>query len=59
MTTKPTTAATTLPAGSVRKTASAAGWLYLVTFATSIPALALYGAVLNDPASAQVQTPRS
>jgi hypothetical protein len=33
---------------SLRKTALIAGVLYLVTFITSIPALALYGPVLND-----------
>ena len=33
---------------SLRKTALVTGVLYLVTFITSIPALALYGPVLND-----------
>jgi hypothetical protein len=33
----------------LRRTALAAGVLYLVTFATSIPALGLYDGVLNDP----------
>lgn len=33
---------------SLRKTALITGVLYLVTFATSIPALILYGPVLND-----------
>jgi hypothetical protein len=34
---------------SVRKTALVAGAFYLITFITSIPALALYGPVLNNP----------
>ena len=34
---------------SVRKSALVTGVLYLVTFITSIPALGLYGPVLNDP----------
>lgn len=34
---------------SLRKTAFVAGVLYLITFATSIPALGLYDGVLNDP----------
>ncbi|WP_217913520.1 DUF4386 domain-containing protein [Miltoncostaea marina] len=34
----------------LRRTALVAGLLYLVTFAASIPALALYDGVLNDPA---------
>jgi hypothetical protein len=34
---------------SLRKTALVTGVLYLVTFITSIPALVLYGPVLNDP----------
>lgn len=34
--------------GSARKTARLAGVLFIVTFVTSIPALALYGPVLND-----------
>jgi hypothetical protein len=33
----------------MRKTALVAGALYLITFITSIPALALYHSVLNDP----------
>jgi hypothetical protein len=33
----------------MRKRAFVAGALYLVTFATSIPALVLYGGVLNNP----------
>lgn len=33
----------------LRMTALAAGVLYLITFATSIPALVLYDGVLNDP----------
>ncbi len=33
----------------MRRTARAAGVLYLITFVTSIPALTLYGGVLNDP----------
>jgi uncharacterized protein DUF4386 len=33
----------------LRRTALVAGVLYLVTFATSIPALGLYDGVLNDP----------
>ena len=38
---------------SLRRTALVAGVLYLVTFATSIPALGLYDGVLNDPAFVQ------
>jgi hypothetical protein len=34
--------------GSARKTARLAGVLFIVTFVTSIPALVLYGPVLND-----------
>ena len=45
----PTTATTKrVPMDSTRKTALAAGLLYLLSFA-SIPRLALYGPVLNDP----------
>ncbi|MFI9550193.1 DUF4386 domain-containing protein [Nonomuraea endophytica] len=35
--------------GSMRTTALVAGLLYLITIVTSIPALILYGPVLNDP----------
>ncbi len=35
--------------GSLRKTALVAGALYLITFATSIPARVLFGPVRNDP----------
>jgi hypothetical protein len=34
---------------SLRKTALVAGVLYLITFATSIPARVLFGPVRNDP----------
>ena len=37
------------PMDAMRKTALVAGGLYLVTFITSIPALALYDEVLNNP----------
>ncbi|GAA3605481.1 hypothetical protein GCM10022419_107890 [Nonomuraea rosea] len=37
------------PMDSMRRTALIAGVLYLITIVTSIPALALYGPVLNDP----------
>jgi hypothetical protein len=37
----------------LRRTALVAGVLYLVTFATSIPALGLYDGVLNDPGFVQ------
>jgi hypothetical protein len=43
------TAWTPAAPGLERRSASAAGWLYLLTFVTSIPALVLYGAVLKDP----------
>ena len=38
------------PMDSMRKTALAAGVLYLITFVTSIPALGLYHDLLKDPA---------
>lgn len=44
-----TTTRTSDPMDRTRKAALAAGILYLVTFAASIPALALYGEVLDDP----------
>ncbi|MBO3748394.1 hypothetical protein J5X84_20155 [Streptosporangiaceae bacterium NEAU-GS5] len=37
-----------MPMDSLRKTALMAGVLYLVTIVTSIPALILYGPVLNN-----------
>jgi hypothetical protein len=37
------------PSTSPRKTAAVAGALYLVTFVSSIPAVALIGPVLSDP----------
>ncbi len=43
------TATERVPMDSLRKTALAAGVLYLITFITSIPAVALYGPVLNTP----------
>ena len=46
--TAPTTATKRVPMDSLRKTALAAGILYLATF-VSIPILALYTPVLNDP----------
>lgn len=36
-------------ADPLRRTARVAGVLYLITFVTSIPAVILYGGVLNDP----------
>jgi hypothetical protein len=36
-----------VPMTTLRKTASVAGWLYLITFVTSIPARFLYGPVLD------------
>ena len=45
----PPTASHAAPAGSARRTAVIAGALYLITFIASIPALALYGPVLDDP----------
>ena len=44
-----TTAAKRVPMDSLRKTALAAGALYVITFATAIPARLLYGPVRNDP----------
>ena len=44
-----TTQAKRVPMGSLRKTALAGGALYLITFATSIPARVLYGPVRSDP----------
>jgi hypothetical protein len=44
-----TTAKKRAPMSSLRKTAFVAGALYLITFATSIPARVLYGPVRNDP----------
>jgi Domain of unknown function (DUF4386) len=43
-----TTQAKRVPMDSMRKTALIAGALYLITFVTSIPALALKGPVLHD-----------
>ena len=48
-TTIPTTPTSRAPMSSLRKTALAAGTLYLITFATSIPARILFGPVRNDP----------
>jgi hypothetical protein len=44
-----TTAAKRVPMDSLRKTALVGGALYVITFATSIPARLLYGPVRNDP----------
>ena len=43
------TAAKRAPMDSLRKTALIAGVLYLITIIASIPALILYGSVLNNP----------
>ena len=48
-TTAQTTATKRVPMSSLRKTALVAGALYLITFATSIPARVLFGPVRNDP----------
>jgi uncharacterized protein DUF4386 len=48
-TTIPTPATSRAPMSSLRKTALAAGALYLITFATSIPARVLFAPVRNDP----------
>jgi Domain of unknown function (DUF4386) len=48
ITTQPT-ATKRVPMDTLRKTAFVAGALYLITFATSIPARLLYGPVRNDP----------
>jgi len=49
-TTAPRPAATKrVPMSSLRKTALVAGALYVITFATAIPARLLYGPVRNDP----------
>lgn len=48
-TTIPTTPTSRAPMSSMRKTALAAGTLYLITFATSIPARVLFAPVRNDP----------
>jgi Domain of unknown function (DUF4386) len=48
--TAPTTAPSRAPMDSARKTALVTGVLFIITFVTSIPALILYGGVLNDPA---------
>jgi uncharacterized protein DUF4386 len=45
----PTPATSRAPMSSLRKTALAAGALYLITFATSIPARVLFAPVRNDP----------
>jgi hypothetical protein len=45
----PLTAARGAPQDATRTLAVVAGGLYLVTFVASIPALVLYGPVLNDP----------
>jgi hypothetical protein len=45
----PPTAPKKAPKGSARGIALVAGALYLITFVASIPALALYSPVLNDP----------
>ena len=46
--TEPTTARRRVPMTSLRKTALIAGVVYLITF-ISIPTLALYGPVRDDP----------
>jgi Domain of unknown function (DUF4386) len=48
-TVQPTAATKRIPMDSLRKTALVAGALYLITFATSIPARILFGPVRNDP----------
>lgn len=47
--TVPTTPATGAPMGSLRRAAFVGGALYVVTFATSIPARLLFAPVRNDP----------
>ena len=47
--TDPTPTSSRAPMSSLRKTALAAGALYLITFVTSIPARVLFGPVRNDP----------
>ncbi|HJQ88845.1 MAG TPA: DUF4386 domain-containing protein [Propionibacteriaceae bacterium] len=49
MTTTVPAPTTRVPMDSLRKTAFVAGALYLITFATSIPARVLFGPVRNDP----------
>src|SRR5688500_15493658 len=49
MTTTVPAPTTRVPMDSLRKTALVAGALYLITFATSIPARILFGPVRNDP----------
>jgi hypothetical protein len=49
LTVDPPTAAQGAPKDATRRLAFVAGALYLVTFVASIPALVLYGPVLNDP----------
>ena len=48
-TVRPTAATKRVPMDSLRKTALVGGALYLITFATSIPARILFGPVRNDP----------
>ena len=48
-TVQPTAATKRVPMDSLRKTALVAGALYLITFATSIPARILFGPVGKDP----------
>ena len=48
-TVQPAAATKRIPMDSLRKTALVAGTLYLITFATSIPARILFGPVRNDP----------
>lgn len=48
-TTATTTATRRVPMSPLRKTALVAGALYLITFATSIPARVLFAPVRNDP----------
>ena len=43
-----TTTASTLSPASLRRSARIAGWLYLITFVTSIPARILYGPALDS-----------
>ena len=44
-----TTLTRTTPPGTMRATAFVAGALYILTFVTSIPTLALYSSILHDP----------
>ena len=59
-TVQPTAATKRVPMDSLRKTALVAGALYLITFATSIPARILFGPVgtIRTTSSAQELTRR-